>query len=171
MSKKKIRNINLAENTIWCWLNEKEMLTVSSAIVDAYLHKGTKLYTVTYIEPNAQKDSIPTYPSNLDVQRLIESDPNIVNKAKDYLAAQLRPGLDQRLKALTTEAVTKVASEVSKEVTSRQGAIKKDAELQKSQQNTQAPQTEAPIDTQENTTQDNATDNTTKEGAKSGFFN
>ncbi|MFZ5988343.1 MAG: hypothetical protein ACOYWZ_14620 [Bacillota bacterium] len=173
LSKKKIRDINIAQNTIWCWLNEKEMLTVSSAIVDAYLHKGTKLYTVTYVEPNSQKNSIPTYPAKLEVQKIMETDPNIVNRAKNALAEQMRTLLDQRLAMLNQEAVSNIQTGVNQEVAGRQEKIQQDNQnaLQQGNQTSQTGQNTQTGQTNQ-TSQNNNSSGTTNEGGgdANGFF-
>ncbi len=97
LSKKKVRNIDMTKNTIWCWLNERETVTVSSAIVDAYINQGTKLYVVTYVDPASQAEATPTYPANINVMRLMETNPNILDQAKLYLAEEARKSLDERL--------------------------------------------------------------------------
>lgn len=165
LSKKKIREINLAQNTVWCWLSEREILTISSAIVDAYIHKGTKLYVVTYVAPSDQKESIPTYPANLDVMRLMSTDPNLLDKSKLYLSQQARAALDARIKATPADVASRVQTEVSKEITTVQGTVQTDAI---SNSIDQSPQTEASpppviVPPTEGTTE--------KEGAGDGFFN
>ncbi|CAM2783590.1 SAF domain-containing protein [Paenibacillus sediminis] len=96
LSKKKIDK--LASPTMWIQMNETEILLLSSALVDAYLHKAT-LYALTYVEPQMQDEAIPTYPANEEVQRLLNSDPNIVKKAEQYLSKQIREQLEDDLEA------------------------------------------------------------------------
>lgn len=99
LSKKAIKNLSLENNNCFLWLTEEEILTVSSAIVDAYLHNGTKLYTTKYIEPQIQEASIQTYQPNEAVISLIKTDPNVVQRASDYLSKSLRRKLEERLDA------------------------------------------------------------------------
>lgn len=169
LSKKKIMDIKLEHNTIWCWLNEKEILTLSSAIVDAYINKGTRLYTVTYIEPGSQKDGIPTYPPNLDVLRIIENDPNILNRAKDYLAEQERAALNQRLSMLSQEVLSNTQRGIEQEASDRIEKIQKDidAQAQKKTSNT-----EVTSENQTRTESSSGSAGTTqqKEGDVNGFF-
>lgn len=170
-SKKKIRDINLGQNTIWCWLNEKEILTVSSAMVDAYVHKGTKLYVLTYVAPASQEESIPTYPVNLDVMRLMAADPNILDRSKVYLAQQARIALDLRIKAIPADVSSSVQSEVTKEASGVQGTIQTDAitnGVEESQQPTTPPVTNPPTT---NTGDGAVTPESTEEGDDGGFYN
>ncbi|GAK39500.1 SAF domain-containing protein [Paenibacillus urinalis] len=94
LSKKKVHDLDGA--TMWMTLTEAEILTLSSAMVDAYLHKAS-LYSLTYVEPELQERAIPTYPANKEVLTLIESNPNIVDLAEQALAAQLRSSLERAL--------------------------------------------------------------------------
>lgn len=118
LSKKKIDN--LLSPTLWIRLNEQEILTFSSAMVDAYLHKAT-LYALTYVEPQMQDEAIPTYPINKEVQKLIAKDPNIVNKAELHLSESIRLSLEADLERMslvtgtgTIETMNNYASNSSK---------------------------------------------------------
>lgn len=84
VSKKKVKDTN--ETTIWIDLNEDEILTLSNAIVETYQIQGTELYATTYIEPALQGSSTVTYAPSISVTQLINSDPNVLQKAKDELA-------------------------------------------------------------------------------------
>ena len=75
-------------DTIRLNLNEEEILSMSSAIVEAYGLVGTKLYATKYVEAGMQEASIPTYTPNAAVTAQIQSDPNIVDKASEGLAAR-----------------------------------------------------------------------------------
>ncbi|MEK3735399.1 MULTISPECIES: SAF domain-containing protein [Paenibacillus] len=94
LSKKKIDR--LESPAFWTTLDEKEILLLSSAIVDAYLHEAT-LYALTYVEPELQDKAVPTYPPNEEVAKLIARDPNIVNKAEKHLEITLRSTLEEDL--------------------------------------------------------------------------
>ncbi|PKM51550.1 MAG: hypothetical protein CVV02_06340 [Firmicutes bacterium HGW-Firmicutes-7] len=128
LSKKKVRDIQLATNTFWLWVDEKEILTLSSAIVDAYLHKGAKLYTVTYVAPSIQDKAILNYPVNLDVLKVIISNPNIIQEAKESLTQEARLQLEERLAKVSVEAGYSVESGVKEEATNRENKINKEQE-------------------------------------------
>lgn len=123
LSKKKVRDIDLTQKTIWLWLGEEDILRVSSAIVDAYLHEGSKLYTVVYVKPNIQKAAQITYPVNGEVLKLINENPNILLEAKSNLLGEVRLPLDERLKAMDEELRQKMATERSKESSQRDAVI------------------------------------------------
>lgn len=135
LSKKKIQDVMLQNNTIWLWINEKEILMLSSAIVDAYLHKGSKLYTVTYIEPTTQDQAILNYPVNNDVLKVIQNNPNILDEAKQSLSEEARNLLNERLKKISDTEISNVESGVTKEASSRETKIAKEQEIIKQENN------------------------------------
>lgn len=94
LSKKRIDK--LTSPIIWITMTEQEILSFSSAMVDAYLHDA-KLYAVTYVEPEMQDQAIPNYPVNKEVLKLIDSDPNIVTKAEQKLSEAVRVSLEKDL--------------------------------------------------------------------------
>ena len=71
--------------SIWVNLSEEEILTMSSAIVDAFKIEGSKLYATTYTEPGLQNASTPTYSISAEAYALLTSNPNIVEEAKTEL--------------------------------------------------------------------------------------
>ncbi|MGG3307647.1 SAF domain-containing protein [Paenibacillus lautus] len=97
LSKKKIDK--LQNPAFWTTLSEQEILLLSSALVDAYLHDAT-LYALTYVEPELQDRAIPNYPPNAEVTKLITSNPNIVKKAEKFFEVTLRNTLEEDLKKL-----------------------------------------------------------------------
>ncbi|MBR0350877.1 MAG: hypothetical protein IJH76_03550 [Clostridia bacterium] len=79
--------INGAESadTIWMNVSEDEILTISSAIVDAYRIEGSKLYATKYTEAGMQQAATPTYVVSSETASLMNKDPNILKKAIDEL--------------------------------------------------------------------------------------
>ena len=77
-----------ATDTIRVNLREDEILSMSSAIVEAYGLLGSKLYATKYVEAGMQEPSMPTYTPNASVTAQIQSDPNIVNIASEELASR-----------------------------------------------------------------------------------
>lgn len=113
-------------DTIWINLTEAEILAMNSAIVEAFKIEGSKLYVTTYTEPGIQKAATPTYVISREVYQLIDSNPNIVNEAKNELYAryndtqrnainqQLQNNLetsDDNLKSKVQESITKTQDE------------------------------------------------------------
>lgn len=119
ISKKKVRDIFLKENTVWLWLSEREILELSSSIIDAYLREGAKLYCVTYIDPMFQDKSITNYPENLFVQDLIKKDPNILDRAMEGLAEEIRMDLENSLNSITKDDTNKIKGNIINEKSKR----------------------------------------------------
>lgn len=132
LSKKKVNDIKLSTSTIWLSLDQKELITMSSATVDAYLRRGTKLYAVKYVQPQTQKAAALTYPFNADVQKVMLADPNIVEKASIAMAAQARADLEARMSMISPEALSSISSGVERENSELRRNIQ---ELQKEQSN------------------------------------
>lgn len=83
LSKKRVIDCN--EDTIWIKMDEGEILSMSSAIVEAYTVTGSKLYAIKYVEPGNQETAVPTYMPNNDVTSLILADSNITEEAEKKL--------------------------------------------------------------------------------------
>lgn len=100
LSKKKVED--LQTGTIWYQMDEREILTMTGAIVDAYINDAT-IYSLTYVDPGVQNKASVTYPANKEVLDLIESDPNIIEKATTELERRTRMKLEESLQKMTTE--------------------------------------------------------------------
>ncbi|MNS05340.1 SAF domain protein [compost metagenome] len=103
LSKKKVKD--LQASTLTLTLTEPEILSLSSAVVDAYLHKAS-IYALTYVEPEFQLSAIPTYPANEQVLKLISKDPNILKRAEQGLSHTSRALLERDLSALTPQTAS-----------------------------------------------------------------
>lgn len=92
VSKKEVEVPNIAgvdsTSTIWLNVSEGEILTISSAIVDAYRIEGAKLYVDKYTEAGMQKAATPTYVVTSETYKLLQSDPNLLQKAKAELLSR-----------------------------------------------------------------------------------
>lgn len=75
-------------DTIRVNLREDEILAMSSAMVEAYGIKGSELYVTKYVDPAMQEAALPTYTPNAAVTVQIQSDPNIVEVAREELASR-----------------------------------------------------------------------------------
>ncbi|GAA0137253.1 hypothetical protein YSY43_40940 [Paenibacillus sp. YSY-4.3] len=106
LSKKKIEQLNGGSVTVT--LNEVEILSLSSAIVDAYLHKAS-IYALAYVEPQLQAKAIPTYPANKAVLELIKKDPNIVSRAEHALSHSTRQLLEADLSVMSPQNAAEFA--------------------------------------------------------------
>ncbi|WP_059042939.1 SAF domain-containing protein [Paenibacillus rubinfantis] len=121
LSKKKVEK--LSSETLTVTLGEAEILSLSSAIVDAYLHKAS-IYALAYVEPNLQSKPVPTYPVNEGVMELIRKDPNIVQKAEQSLRLSnaARSGLEKDLLSMSPQRASEFASSQAQIQRSTSGA-------------------------------------------------
>lgn len=71
LSKKRV--LGCTDTSIWLKLNETEYQLLNSAIVDAYMITGAKLYALPYIEAGTQKAATQTYTANQAVVNLLTS--------------------------------------------------------------------------------------------------
>ncbi|WP_068785610.1 SAF domain-containing protein [Paenibacillus phocaensis] len=113
LSKKKVETLSSEMLTVT--LSEAEILSLSSAIVDAYLHKAS-IYALAYVEPHLQSKPVPTYPVNESVMELIRKDPNIVQKAEQSLRLSnaARSGLESDLSTMSPQRAAEYASSQTK---------------------------------------------------------
>jgi len=86
LSKKHVEQTN--EDTIWINVAEEEILTMSNAIVEAYIMEGSLLYATTYADAGMQAASTPTYIVSSNVLRIMDVNPNITKEAWDNLATR-----------------------------------------------------------------------------------
>ena len=93
--------------TVWFNIGESELLTISSAIVDAYLN-GAKIYAIPYVDEHMQEKSTMTYPIKPNVQELIKESPNIVNKYEMELERLNRGRLENNLRVMSEEQKSKI---------------------------------------------------------------
>ncbi len=99
LSKKRVEDLSIADpqvsvsGALWLKVTEEELLRVSSAIVDAYLNEGCKIYAIEYLSKK-QKEAVVNYPVNELVEKLIAENPNIITKAKNVLISSLRSELE-----------------------------------------------------------------------------
>ncbi len=122
----------LAPETIKIRLNEAELLTMSSAIVDAYKLTGSKLYAVKYVEPGLQQNATVTYTPSRETITQIQTDPNVVQTAREELFkyygrdyAAIRDQINKTVNAGTEEerksnVEGKISSEISTQKSERQ---------------------------------------------------
>ena len=108
LSKKRV--IDVLDSTIWLKLTEKEILTMSNAIVEAYIMTGSKLTANLYVEPGLQTAATPTYVVSQSVYTLIQADPNITQAAKNELANRY----NANNQALAGQRTNEISNELNK---------------------------------------------------------
>lgn len=129
LSKKYIEQTD--SDTIWIKIAEEEILTMSNAIVEAYIMEGSLLYATTYIDAGMQNASTPTYIAKQSVIDLMNADPNITVTAMNALsqryteaARNQRGTINSAVNGYNDDALsnieTKLAEELEKQKTARQ---------------------------------------------------
>ena len=124
ISKKRI--LKSSENTIFVKLSEAEILTMSNAIVEAYITEGSMLRAIKYVDPGIQEASTPTYVASADVIELIDKDSNIEATAKNALyerynrTSSLRTQINNALAPNMDDASGRVADGFSTQITKSQ---------------------------------------------------
>lgn len=127
LSKKYIEEANA--NTIWIKVGEDEILTMSNAIVEAYIMEGSLLYATTYTDAGIQGTSTPTYVAKNSVINLMNTDPNITAVAKAALASRYTENLraqrdiiNQSLNGYSGDATANVEEKLEQEIQRQQTA-------------------------------------------------
>lgn len=83
ISKKRV--LTTTATSIWVKLSEEEILMMTNAIVESYIISGSKLYALEYVEPGIQDPAVPTYPVSVNTMNLIQTNPNIVQDARQAI--------------------------------------------------------------------------------------
>lgn len=111
LSKKRVLDCSLydeitkTDNTLWIEVSEEEILTLSSAVVDAYFNEQAKIYAIQYVSQDQEK-AIVTYPVNDIVHALIEEDPNVVEKAIAHMEKRVRERTTMQIKEYLNQDVS-----------------------------------------------------------------
>lgn len=77
-----------AEGVITINLSEDETIAMSSAIIETYQLSTAEMYVTRYTDPGMQVAATPTYPPNAEALNLMDSNPNIVEEAKQAIASR-----------------------------------------------------------------------------------
>ncbi len=99
LPKKGVKGINYETNEVYFWLDEEDIMLISSAIVDVYMNPGSILYTTKYIE-DGQEAIVANYQPSADVMAAMANDPNLVATATARLNASMRNSIEERLSVL-----------------------------------------------------------------------
>lgn len=91
---------------LWIEVSEEEILRMSSACIDINLHEGSLLYAIKYLD-DMQEKAIVNYPVSEAVRKLIEYDPNIINKGENLLESPFRDEIDMSYSVPIQELETK----------------------------------------------------------------
>jgi len=119
-----------SEDTVILNMTEAEIITMSNAIVEAYIMKGSELYVSKYVDPGMQKTSTSTYPVSAEVMGLINSNRNIVDEARRalwdrYNTEQRNNSVNKELGNFSEEAKTNVETNIESQITRQKETRKK----------------------------------------------
>lgn len=109
LSKKRVLACSLydevaqTDNSLWIEVSEEEILTLSSAVVDAYFNEQAKIYAIQYVSQDQEK-AIVTYPENDIVHALIQEDPNVVDEAITHMEKRVRERVTMRIKEYSSKS-------------------------------------------------------------------
>ncbi len=103
LPKEKLRKLRLAQNNVFLWLTEDEILLLDSAIVDANLH-GAKIYTTKYVKPEVEEPNEITYQPTKQIIDLMNSDPNVLIEAKQNLSKSARAEMLRKIEDFKKDA-------------------------------------------------------------------
>ncbi len=117
-------------NTIWIKVREDEILTMSNAIVEAYIMEGSLLYATTYTDAGIQDSTTPTYVVSSSIMNLMDADPNIAGTARNALAtrytelarAQRNNTINSAVNSFAGDAISNVQDKVAEEIQKQQSA-------------------------------------------------
>lgn len=115
LSKKRVLDCSLydevaqTDNSLWIEVSEEEILTLSSAVVDAYFNEQAKIYAIQYVSQYQEK-AIVTYPENDIVHALIQEDPNVVDRAITHMENRVRERVTMKIKEYSDQSVNGVTN-------------------------------------------------------------
>lgn len=118
LSKKRVLDCSLydevaqTDNSLWIEVSEEEILSLSSAAVDAYFNEQAKIYAIQYVSQDQEK-AIVTYPENDIVHALIGEDPNVVEKAITHMENRVRERVTMQIKEYLDQNVNNASSTYS----------------------------------------------------------
>lgn len=121
LAKKQMKNLIYDTSTWYTDLNEQEIMTLTSAITDAYSNTGTYIYLTRYTNPTIQAANQCTYPVNGIVHDIVTgsgstTDPNVDKESTTYLKMtqtlniMARQRLEDKLSQLTPEQLAAVSA-------------------------------------------------------------
>lgn len=128
LSRKYIEQTN--NDTIWISVAEEEILTMSNAIVEAYIMEGSLLYATTYIDAGMQNAATPTYVATQEVINLMSADPNITTTAYNALAQRYntesvrsqRAVINSAKNGYANDAITNIEKNIADEIERKKAA-------------------------------------------------
>lgn|GEM_PF-2154709 len=108
VSKAQVENLSLPNSVFTIKAGESDVQRMASAILDAYLVKGTRIYTTRYVEGSLQEAATVTYPVKSATLLNLEQSNNanvteLISRATLELNKKARLSLEERLGTITEE--------------------------------------------------------------------
>lgn len=123
ISHKKIEEIN--SGVLKLILDEQEILTYNSMLLDKALYGGVKIYAVEYVDGGAQNKAENFYPIQVSLSEISHMDPNILEDVKQEMILK-RQVLDNAIGGTIDEKTEKELAKVQANITKNRGDMAKD---------------------------------------------
>ncbi|WP_455716490.1 hypothetical protein [Anaerosporobacter sp.] len=129
LSKKRVLACSLydeveqTDNSLWIEVSEEEILTLASAVVDAYFNEQAEIYAIQYISQDQEK-AIVTYPENDIVHSLIQEDPNVVERAITHMENRVRERVAMEIKEYSDKSRQNTNTEYNNQQSAKEDTVK-----------------------------------------------
>lgn len=110
LSKKRVSDLFLEQCLFSSELEEDEILTLSSAIIDTFCISGTRMYLTTYVAPSYQQKLNETYLVRKETIDLITNSPNVIKQMAYTINMSLREEMEKRLSDVNEDTLTAVVN-------------------------------------------------------------
>lgn len=110
-------------------VNENDIHSYNSMLVDKILYKGTRIYAVEYVEPGVQTSATNYYPISSNVLAIAEKDPNLLEAVRQDMIAR-RTQVETSLNTLLTPELADIIEQGKKEITAAMTDSQKQFEQQ-----------------------------------------
>jgi hypothetical protein len=133
MSHKRVYAIN--NGILKLAVNEQDIHTYNSMLVDKILYPGTRIYAVEYLEPGSQQPASKYYPVSKNVLAIAEKDPNLLSAIEQDMIAR-RTQLEASLKSMINPEIANIIENGKQKIT--QAISESDKEIQRRWQQEEA---------------------------------
>lgn len=126
MSHKRVYAIN--NGILKLAVNEQDIHTYNSMLVDKILYPGTRIYAVEYVEPGVQQPAQKYYPVSKNILAIAEKDPNLLSAIQQDMIAR-RDQLETSLKSMINPEIANIIEMGKQRIT--QAISQTDKEIQR----------------------------------------
>lgn len=123
ISHKKIEEINTG--VLKLILDEQEILTYNSMLLDKALYGGVNIYAVEYVDGGAQNKAENFYPIQVSLSEISHMDPNILEDVKQEMILK-RQVLDNAIGGTIDEKTEKELSKIQSNIEKNRSTVTKD---------------------------------------------